>query len=62
MTSVTHAPGQQATVVVRAEILRLAASDVNLGLDNQFEGVVELRAFEGGAMYYEVAVRSWASA
>jgi ABC-type Fe3+/spermidine/putrescine transport system ATPase subunit len=49
-------PGQRATVVVRAEILRLAASDVTLGLDNQFEGIVELRAFEGGAMYYEVAV------
>jgi putative spermidine/putrescine transport system ATP-binding protein len=51
-------PGQRATVVVRAEILRLAASDTTIGLDNHFEGVVELRAFEGNAMYYEVSVPS----
>jgi ABC-type Fe3+/spermidine/putrescine transport system ATPase subunit len=51
-------PGQQATVVVRAEILRLATSGTEIGLDNHFEGVVELRAFEGNAMYYEIAVPS----
>ena len=49
-------PGQAATVVVRAEIIRLAPEGSTLGLDNHFEGVVELRAFEGGAMYYEVVV------
>ena len=55
------APGQPATVVVRAECLRLGPGGASLGLDNQFDGLIELRAFEGGAMYYEVAVEQLGS-
>ena len=47
--------GDRVTVVARAECLRIGAAGTSLGLDNQFAGTVELRAFEGAAMYYEVA-------
>ena len=49
-------PGQQATVVVRAEILRRRPRTSILGSTTSSRGWSSCAQFEGGAMYYEVAV------
>jgi len=49
-------PGDAVTVVARAEAMRLGRAGEDLPTDNQFPGTVELRAFEGSAMYYELAI------
>lgn len=48
--------GDEVSVVVRAEILRIGERGSLHGEDNSVDGRVELRAFEGSAMYYEVDV------
>jgi spermidine/putrescine ABC transporter ATP-binding subunit len=45
-----------ASVVVRAETIRVDDAGSTLGTPNEFVGTVMLRAFEGAAMYYEVDV------
>ena len=48
--------GRPASVVVRAESVRVEAAGSSLQASNEFDGTVSLRAFEGAAIYYEVGI------
>ena len=48
--------GRPASVVVRAETVRIDDAGTSLSTANEFIGSVILRAFEGAAMYYELDV------
>ena len=51
-----HPPGDAVGVVLRTESPRVTDTGDTPKLDNSFQGVVELKAFEGPATYYEVRV------
>ncbi|MFM8515930.1 MAG: ABC transporter ATP-binding protein [Actinomycetota bacterium] len=49
-------PGDKIAVVVRAESVRLTSAESSQPGENSLRGIVQLKAFEGPATYYEVQV------